>query len=86
MDERKWAYLVEVYGRAEAELIESLLEANGIETELIQEAYQHLAYPNSASRVQILVPADLLEAAKKLYAESGWEFEVPDEESDEEES
>ena len=82
MNELKWVLLAEVYGRAEAELIESLLEANEIEAELVQEAYEHLAYPNTMSRVQIFVPADLLGEAKKLYAESGWEFEVPDDDED----
>lgn len=84
MDELKWALLAEVYGRAEAEMLESFLEANEIDVELIQEGYEHTAYPNIMSRVQVFVPADLLNAAKKLYAESGWNFDVPNEDESEE--
>ena len=83
MEELKWALLAEVYGRMEAELIESYLKANEIKTELIQEGYEHTAYPNTMSRVQIFVPSDLLKEAKKLYAESGWTFDVPEEDEEE---
>ena len=41
MDELKWAKLTEVYGRMDADLIESYLKANGIEVELFQEAVGH---------------------------------------------
>ena len=37
MDTMKWERLFEVQGRLEAELIESYLEANGVDVELIQE-------------------------------------------------
>jgi len=41
----KWERLIEVQGRLEAELIESLLEANGVDVELIQESIGHSAFP-----------------------------------------
>ena len=90
MEELKWSKLMEVFGRDEAELIESYLEAHGIEAELFQEGYEHLAYPVFQSRVEIFVPSLHFDEAQKLCAESGWEFEIldedeetdPDEESD----
>src|SRR3972149_6161100 len=58
MDELKWEMLAEVYGRMDAELIKSYLEAQGIEVELFQEAVGHHVYPTTLDgmgRVQIFV-------------------------------
>ena len=41
MDEMKYAKLTEVNGRWKADLIESYLEAHGIDVELIQESIGH---------------------------------------------
>ncbi len=82
MDELKWTKLIEVFGRPDAELIESYLEANGIEVELVQEGYMHFPYPLLISRVQIFVPKEQLEEAEKLYKESGWEMEITDDDEE----
>ena len=83
MDELKWTMLIEVFGRPDAEMIESYLESNGIDVELIQEGYQHSLYPVLQGRVQVFVPKDQLEEARKLYEESGWELEITDDDEPE---
>jgi hypothetical protein len=58
MDPLKWCKIAEVQGRLDADLIKSLLEANGIETELIQEALGHSIIPvaiDGLGRVQIFI-------------------------------
>jgi hypothetical protein len=66
MDQLAYEKLVEVFGRLEAELLESLLEAEGIDVELVQESVGHTIYPVSVDglgRVQVFVPKDkILEA------------------------
>ena len=83
MSELKWDLLDEVSGRLEAEAIKSLLEAEGIRTELIQEAVGHLIYPvtvDGLGRVQIFVPKKCLKEARawlKAYHEG-----LPEEENE----
>jgi len=72
MDELKWDLLTEVYGRMDAEGIKSLLEAEGIPTELIQEAAGKIyaVTVDGLGRVQIFVPKGQLEEARewlKIY-------------------
>jgi len=75
MDQLTYEILAEVFGRLEAELIESLLEAEGIDVELVQESVGHTIYPVSVDglgRVQIFVPKNkILEAREwlKTYRE-----------------
>jgi hypothetical protein len=79
MDEFKWVRFMVVFGRAQADMLESYLNANGVDTQLIQEAYyQYHIGAGAAGEVDILVPNTQLEIAKKLYAESGWNFDVRD--------
>lgn len=69
MDELTWVKLTEVYGRMDAELIESYLEAHGIDVELFQEAVGHHIYPTTIDglgRVQIFVQKENLAEAQKL--------------------
>ena len=69
MDELTWTKLTEVYGRMDAELIESYLEAHGIDVELFQEAVGHHIYPTTIDglgRVQIFVQKENLVEAQKL--------------------
>jgi hypothetical protein len=69
MDELKWELLVEVQGRLEANLIQSYLEAQGISTELFQEAVGHHIIPvitDGLGRVQIFVPKEKAREAHKL--------------------
>jgi len=59
MDEMAWEKLTEVYGRLEADMIKSYLEAEGISVELFQEAVGHHIYPTTIDglgRVQVFVP------------------------------
>ena len=69
MEELKWVNLTEVYGRMDADLIESYLEANGIDVELFQEAVGHHIYPTTIdglAKVQVFVARENLEEARKL--------------------
>jgi hypothetical protein len=68
MDELKYEKLSEVQGRMEADMIESYLEAQGIDVELIQEAVGHLVYPvtvDGFGRVQIFVPKSKIQEARE---------------------
>ena len=69
MEEMKWDKLAEIYGRLEAEAVKSFLEAEGIQVELIQEAFGQLIPTNydAFGRVQIFVPKEQFEEAEKLY-------------------
>jgi hypothetical protein len=72
MDTLKWEILVEIQGRLEADLLESYLEANGIDVELIQEAIGHSVYPvtvDGLGRVQVFVAKNNVREARKLLKE-----------------
>jgi hypothetical protein len=69
MDELKYEVLAEVNGRLEAEMIESFIEAEGIDVELIQESVGQSVYPvavDGLGRVQIFVPKDNMIEAREL--------------------
>lgn len=69
MDELKYEMLTERSSRMEADLLESYLEANGIDVELFQEAVGHSVFPVTVEmlgRVQVFVPKAKLKAARKL--------------------
>ena len=70
MDEMKWEKLAEVYGRLEADVIKSYLEAEGVPVELFQESVGHSAFPTTIDglgRVQLFVPKEKAEEAHKLF-------------------
>ena len=72
MDEMKWELLVEVQGRLEADLLQSYLEAYGIQTEIFQESVGHNAFPvmiDGLGRVQIFVSKEQLDEARNLLAD-----------------
>jgi len=72
MDELKYELLAEIYGRMEAELIKSYLEAHGIDVELFQESIGQNIYPttiDSLGNVQIFVSKDKIEEAIELLEE-----------------
>ena len=72
MDTMKWEILIEVQGRLEAELIESYLEANGVDVELFQESVGHSAFPvmvDGLGRVQIFIPKEKSQEARELLKE-----------------
>ncbi len=56
MDEIKYEKIGEVNGRWKAEIIESYLEAKGIEVELVQDSITHYLYKGPFDLVQIYVP------------------------------
>ena len=69
MDEMKYAKLTEVNGRWKADLIESYLEAHGIDVELIQEAVGQSIYPvtiDGLGLVQVFVPKLKVGEAQEL--------------------
>ena len=69
LDTMKWEKLTEIQGRLEAEVIESFLEANGVDVELVQESVGHSAFPvmiNGLGRVQIFVPKEQSQEAREL--------------------
>jgi hypothetical protein len=71
MNELKWELLTQSNGRLQADLLQSYLEAQGIEVELFQEAVGHHIYPvmiDGLGRVQIFVPKQQLAEAKELLA------------------
>lgn len=69
MDEMKYELLTELNSRMQADLLESFLEANGVDVELFQESVGHSIYPvnvDMLGRVQVFVPKDKLQKAKEL--------------------
>ncbi|NOH03450.1 MAG: hypothetical protein HND47_16565 [Chloroflexi bacterium] len=69
MDEMKYELLTELTSRLEADLLESYLEANGIDVELFQESVGHNVYPvtvDMLGRVQVFVPKEKMKKAQKL--------------------
>lgn len=87
MEEIKWVRFLVVFERSHADLVDSYLQANGLQTQVIQEAYfQYQIGAGALGEIEILVPSTQLEIAKALYAETGWNFDVTDiEEVDDEE-
>jgi hypothetical protein len=72
MDELKYELLAEVYGRMEAELLKSYLEAHEIDVELFQESIGQNAYPTTVDmlgNVQIFVSKDKIKEALELLEE-----------------
>ena len=66
MDEMKYTKLAEITGRSNADMIESFLEAEGIDVELVQESVTHTTYVTPFALVQVFVPKDQLEQAREL--------------------
>jgi len=83
MDEMKYAKLTEVLGRWKAEILESFLEAEGIDVELIQDSLSHTFYTHAFAPVQIFVPIEKLEQARELLKVFDENFEKEDEDEEE---
>ncbi len=69
MDKLTWEKVAEVQGRLDADLVESYLEANGVDVELVQEALGHSVIPvmiDGLGRVQVFVPKEKVEEAREL--------------------
>lgn len=80
MDDVKWELVGVFNGRLEAELLQSYLEARGIEVAIFQEAVGHHIYPvtiDGLGRVQLFVSRENSAEARELIrqyqkpAESG---------------
>lgn len=72
MSEMKYEMLAEIYGRMEAELIKSYLEAHEIDVELFQESVGQNIYPTTIDqlgKVQVFVKKENLEEARILLKE-----------------
>lgn len=68
-DEMTYELLTELTNRLEADLLESYLEAHGIDVELFQESVGQNAYPvtvDMLGRVQVFVPKKKMRQAKEL--------------------
>jgi hypothetical protein len=83
MDEMKYAKLTEVLGRWKAEILESFLEAEEIDVELIQDSLSHTFYTHAFAPVQIFVPKEKLERALELLKVFDENFEKDSEEEEE---
>jgi Putative prokaryotic signal transducing protein len=66
MEELKYVKLTEVLGRWKAEIVESFLESEGIDVELIQDSLTHSTYIFPFAPVQIYVPKEDLDQAREL--------------------
>ena len=67
MDQLKYEVLAEIQGRLEADVIESYLEAHGIDVELIQASIDRSSYVTMLGRVQVFVPKDKIREARELF-------------------
>ena len=84
MDEMRYAKLTEVLGRWKAEILESFLEAEGIDVELIQDSLSHTFYTHAFAPVQIFIPKEHIEQARELLKVFDENFEKDEEEESEE--
>ena len=66
MDELKYEKVGEANSRAEAEVIESFLKAEGIDVELVEESISHSSYVLPRALVEIFVPKEKAEQALNL--------------------
>ncbi len=83
MDELKYEKIGEANNRAEADVIESFLEAEGIDVELIEESVSYTSYAVPMVRIQVFVPNEKIEQARELLKSFDDIFpKVEDEESE----
>ena len=66
MDKMKYEKIGEANSRAEADIIKSFLEAEGITVELIEESVSYSSYAMPFARVQIFVPKENIEQTREL--------------------
>lgn len=84
MDELKWEKLTDVYGRLEADVLKSYLEAQGVPVELFQESVGYSSFPTTIDglgHVQLFVPKEKAKEARELLeAYRNSTYDSPDEE------
>jgi hypothetical protein len=87
MGEMKYIKLTEVLGRWRAEIVETFLESEGIDVELIQDSLSQSTYISPFSLVEIFVPKEHLAQARQLVKdlEGVLQENDNDEEADDEE-
>ena len=85
MEELKYAKLTEVLGRWKADIIESFLESEGIDVELIQDSLSHSSYIVPFAPVQVFVPKESLEQARVLVKDLEAAFQQASDEVEESE-
>jgi hypothetical protein len=71
MENEQWEVLDQVSGSAIAEMLKGLLESQGIRVVLSQEGIGESIFPvgvGPMSEIQLLVPEDQLEEARKIMA------------------
>jgi hypothetical protein len=83
MDELKYEKIGEANNRAEADVIESFLEAEGIDVELIEESVSYTSYAVPMVRIQVFVPIEKCEQARELL--KSFDDILPKKEDDEDE-
>ena len=83
MNELKYEKIGEANNRAEADVIESFLEAKGIDVALIEKSVSYTSYAVPMARIQIFVPKEKFEQARKLL--ESFDDILPKEEDDEDE-
>ncbi len=66
MPENIYERIAEVMGRGHADVIQSLLEAEGIPVELIQDAVSHSIYVTPLGIAQVFVPHAHAQRAREL--------------------
>lgn len=85
MNEMKYTKLTEVLGRWKAEVVESFLESEGIEVELIQDSLSHSFFIHAFAPVQIFVPNEKVEQARELMKDLDNVLQDTDQNDEEEE-
>jgi len=72
-----WIVITEVAGLPQAELLASMLQANGVEVSLSQESYAHTLglTVGPISRVQVFINAEQLETARQIVDDYFASFE-----------
>ena len=69
-DEVEYERIAEVLGRGEADVIKGMLEAEGIDAQLVEESVSQSSFAVPFANVQIFVPKEQAEQARELV----WPF------------
>jgi hypothetical protein len=84
MDKMKYEKIGDANSRAEADVIEGFLEAEGIDVELVEESVSYSSYAMPFARVQIFIPKEKIEQARELLKSFDDILQEEDEEDEEE--
>jgi hypothetical protein len=81
-DDIEYERIAEVLGRGEADVIKGMLEAEGIDVQLVEESVSQSSYAVPFANVQVFVPKDKAGQARELVRPFAAVIE-PDDEQDE---